>query len=204
MNDCVNGDIRDVLPELVSGTLPAGDLARVQDHIRACADCAAEVELLRTARAAMRLAPTMNTTRIAAGVQASTAQRLAARRIPARVARMASVSLIVVLGAIGLWASRDTSSDTSSDTPREASPVAGQPSAGGAGISTAAPGVAGAVEEPRPARGPAQLALGGDMSQLDDDELLALMDELSGLEAIPGEEPASITIEPVMPVQDEL
>ena len=42
------------------------------------------------------------------------------------------------------------------------------------------------------------------MSQLDDDELLALMDELSGLEAIPGEEPASITIEPVMPVQEEL
>jgi len=200
MNDCVNGDIRDVLPELVSGTLPAGDLARVQDHIRACADCAAEVELLRTARAAMRLAPTMNTTRIAAGVQASTAQRLAARRIPARVARMASVSLIVVLGAIGLWASRDTSSDT----PREASPVAVQPPAGGAGISTAAPGVAGAVEEPRPAQGPTQLALGGDMSQLDDDELLALVDELSGLEAIPGEEPASITIEPVMPVQEEL
>jgi len=196
MNDCVNGDIRDVLPELVSGTLPAADLARVQDHIRACADCAAEVELLRTARAAMRLAPTMNTTRIAAGVQASTAQRLAARRIPARVARMASVSLIVVLGAIGLWASRDT--------PREASPVAVQPPAGGAGISAAAPGVAGAVEEPRPAQGPTQLALGGDMSQLDDDELLALMDELSGLEAIPGEEPASITIEPVMPVQEEL
>ncbi len=195
MNDCVNGDIRDVLPELVSGTLPAADLARVQDHIRACADCAAEVELLRTARAAMRLAPTMNTTRIAAGVQASTAQRLAARRIPARVARMATVSLIVVLGAIGLWASRDT--------PREASPVAVQPSAGGAGIS-AAPGVAGAVEEPRPAQGPTQLALGGDMSQLGDDELLALMAELPGLEAIPGEEPASITIEPVMPVQEEL
>ena len=195
MNDCVNGDIRDVLPELVSGTLPAADLARVQDHIRACAECAAEVDLLRTARAAMRLAPTMNTTRIAAGVQASTAQRLAARRIPARVARMATVSLIVLLGAIGLWAARDT--------PREASPVAVQPSAGGAGNS-AAPGVAGAVEEPRPARGPAQLALGGDMSQLDDDELLALMDELAGLEAIPGEEPASITIEPVMPVQEEL
>lgn len=182
MNDCVNGDIRDVLPELVSGTLPAADLARVQDHIRACADCAAEVELLRTARSAMRLAPTMNTTRIAAGVQASTAQRLAARRIPARVAGMASVSLIVVLGAIGLWASRDTSRDTL----REASPVAV------------------AVEAPRRAQGPTQLALGGDMSQLDDDELLALMAELPGLEAIPGEEPASITIEPVMPVQEEL
>lgn len=199
MNDCVNGDIRDVLPELVSGTLPAADLARVQDHIRACADCAEEVELLRTARSALRFAPAMNTTRIAAGVQASTAQRLAARRSPARVARMAGVSLIVVLGALGLWASRDTPADT----PREASPVAVLPPADGA-KALAAPGVAVAVKDPRSAQAPAQLALGGDMSQLEDDELLSLMAELPGLEAIPGEEPVSITIEPVMPVQEEL
>ncbi len=33
MNDCVNGEIRDLLPELVSGTLPAGEVARVQEHV---------------------------------------------------------------------------------------------------------------------------------------------------------------------------
>src|SRR3989337_228199 len=108
MNDCVNGEMRDVLPELVNGTLPAADVARVQAHVRECADCAAEVELLRTARAAMRLAPTMDTTRIAAAVQASSAQRLAARRVPARGARIAGLALVVILGVVALWPSPDS------------------------------------------------------------------------------------------------
>ena len=189
MNDCVNGDIRDVLPELVNGTLPAGETARVQEHVRACADCAAEVELLRTARAAMRIAPTMDTARIASAVQASTAQRLAARRVPARVARVATVSLVMLLAAVAVWSVRD-----------------------GAGVAPTAqvaandnktvvvPAMAG---EARGGRAPVQLALGGDISSLADDDLVALMDEVSALEAMPGEEPAALSIEPVEPVVEE-
>lgn len=196
MNDCVNGEIRDLLPELVSGTLPAGEVARVQEHVRVCADCGAEVELLRTARAAMRLAPTMNTARIAEAVQASTSQRLAARRIPARVGRIAALSLIVVLGAVGLWSTRDTA-------------VVSDP-----GVSPAVTAAAGtaptiveqpvATTQPRAAtRAPVQLALGGDMSQLEDEELVALMQEVAALEAMPGAEAASLAIEPVLPVEME-
>src|SRR5688500_14953962 len=158
MNDCVNGDIRDVLPELVTGTLPAGDVARVQEHVRACADCAAEVELLRTARAAMRLAPTMDTARIAAAVQSSTAQRLAARRAPAaRVGRIAGLSLVAVIGALGIWSLRDSS------PPASDAPIAP------AIAAVTAPDQPGVVEQTRPVesrapRAPVQLALGGDMS----------------------------------------
>ena len=195
MDDCGNGEIRDFLPELVSGTLPTGEVARVQEHVRVCADCAEEVELLRTARAAMRLAPPMNTARIAAAVQASTPQRLAARGIPARVGRIAALSLIVVLGVVGLWSTRDTA--VVSD-------------AGGAPAVTAAPGMPAAiaqpatVTEPRPAtRAPVQLALGGDMSGLEDDQLAALMQEVAALEAMPGAEAASLAIEPVLPVDME-
>jgi anti-sigma factor RsiW len=194
MNDCVNGDIRDVLPELVNGTLPAGDVARVQEHVRACADCAAEVDLLRTARAAMRLAPAMDTARIAAAVQSSTAQRLAARRAPAaRIARVAGLSLVAVIGALGIWSLRD-SSPAAFDSP--------------APVAVSAPDQPRAVEQTRPvearlASAPVQLALGGDMSQLGDDDLLALLGEVSALEAMPGEEPASLAIEPVLPVEQE-
>lgn len=197
MNDCVNGDIRDVLPELVSGTLPAGDAARVQDHVRTCADCAAEVVLLRTARAAMRLAPTMDTMRITSAVRASTAERLAARRVPARVARMAGVSLIVALGAVGIWASRDSSS------PAPAAAViaadAGVAQSGSGQAAVAAPVAIGS----RATQVPVQLALGGDISQLGEEQLLALLDEVSELEAMPGEDPTSLVIEPVMPVDEE-
>ena len=197
MNDCVNGDIRDVLPELVNGTLPAGDVARVQEHVNACADCAAEVELLRTARAAMRLAPAMDTARIAAAVQASTAQRLAARRAPAaRIARIASLSLVAVIGALGVWSLRDSSpaGPAAPDVPAAVALDApeGQPTVERARTA-----------EDQPARAPVQLALGGDMSQLGDDDLLALLSEVSALEAMPGEEPASLAIEPVLPVDQE-
>ncbi len=193
MNDCVNEDIRDVLPELVSGTLPSIEAVRVQDHVRECVDCAAEVELLRTARAAMRLVPAMDTTRIAAAVQASTAQRLAARRVPARVARIASLSLIVVLGAVGLWSARDSSPVETE--PRVATAVAGN-------VQLGAEQARGGVES-RTVQAPTQLALGGDMSQLEDDQLLTLLEEVSALEAMPGEEPASLAIEPVLPVDQE-
>lgn len=193
MNDCVNGEIRDVLPEMVNGTLPAGEVARVQEHVRACADCAAEAELLRTARAAMRLAPAMDTARIAAAVQASTAQRLAARRVPARVARIASLSLVAIVGALGIWSVRD-SLPTATDSPPTA--------------AVAAPDQPRAAEQARPAespvaRAPVQLALGGDMSQLEDEELMALLGEVSTFEAMPDEEPASLAIKPVLPVDQE-
>ena len=196
MNDCVNGEIRDLLPELVSGTLPAGEAVRVQEHVRVCADCAAEVGLLRTARAAMRLAPTMNTARIAEAVQASTSQRLAARRIPARVGRIAALSLIVVVGAVGLWSTRDTEIVTDGAVAQTATVPAGD-----------APTVVeqpSEVTQPRTAtRAPVQLALGGDISQLGDDDLVALMQEVAALEAMPGAEAASLAIEPVLPVEME-
>ncbi|MCR4339730.1 MAG: zf-HC2 domain-containing protein [Gemmatimonadaceae bacterium] len=194
MNDCVNGEIRDVLPELVSGTLPAGEVACVQEHVRACAECAAEVELLRTARAAMRLAPAMDTARIAAAVQASTAQRLAARRAPAaRVARVASLSLVAVIGALGIWSLRGSSPTTAEAPVAAAVTAADQPRAIEPARAVESQGV----------RPPVQLALGGDMSQLGDDELLALLGEVSALEAMPGEEPTSLAIEPVLPVDQE-
>lgn len=193
MNECVDGDMRDMLPDLVSGQLAVRDAARVQEHVRACDVCAAEVELLRVARAAMRVAPVMDTARIASAVQASTAQRLAARRVPARAARIASLSLVVILAAVVLW----PSSDNSSSEPRS------QPAAVAAANAEPAVERNPVISEPRAMRGPTQLALGGDMSGLEESELLRLLDEVSELEAMPGEESASLGIEPVVPVDQE-
>jgi hypothetical protein len=179
MNDCVNGDIKEALPELVGGTLASADLARVREHVRVCADCAAEVEILRAARSAMKVAPTMDTVRIAEAVRASTAQRMAARRAPTKVARLVALTLVLALGAVGVWSMRNSPED-----PR----VAVEGSAAAAPVA---------------ARGQVQLALGGDMSQLEDEQLLALMQEVSALEAMPGEDPASLAIEPVIPIEEE-
>src|SRR5262245_8007267 len=47
MRDCPDGAIRDLLPLYVSGQLDDASQAQVETHLQGCADCAAEVELLR-------------------------------------------------------------------------------------------------------------------------------------------------------------
>ncbi|MEO7363844.1 MAG: zf-HC2 domain-containing protein [Gemmatimonadaceae bacterium] len=47
MNDCSNAEIRDLLPDYVHDQLSVTDLARVQQHVVSCADCAEELELLQ-------------------------------------------------------------------------------------------------------------------------------------------------------------
>lgn len=48
MTDCSNAEIRDLLPDYVHDQLSVTDLARVQQHVVSCADCADELELLQT------------------------------------------------------------------------------------------------------------------------------------------------------------
>ncbi len=44
---CRNNDIKELLAAYAAGTLTGGDLARTEEHLRACADCAQEADLLR-------------------------------------------------------------------------------------------------------------------------------------------------------------
>ena len=103
------------------------------------------------------------------------------------------IGVLEVLGAVGLWSARDSSPVETE--PRVATAVAGN-------VQLGAEQARGGVES-RTVQAPTQLALGGDMSQLEDDQLLTLLEEVSALEAMPGEEPASLAIEPVLPVDQE-
>ena len=47
MNDCPNSGVRDRLPDLLHDRLDASTRAMVQGHVDACADCRAELDLLR-------------------------------------------------------------------------------------------------------------------------------------------------------------
>lgn len=48
MTDCSNAEIRDLLPDYVHDQLSVTDLARVEQHVASCADCAEELALLQT------------------------------------------------------------------------------------------------------------------------------------------------------------
>ncbi len=53
MNDCMNAEVRDRLPELLHERLDAAERASVLAHVEMCVDCRAELELLRNTRAMM-------------------------------------------------------------------------------------------------------------------------------------------------------
>ena len=56
MFDCANVEMRELLPELASGTLDAATRARVEQHVASCVECASELETLRLVRSAGRRA----------------------------------------------------------------------------------------------------------------------------------------------------
>src|SRR5512140_1830353 len=66
MNDCPNADVRDLLPD----RLDEAARAMVESHLEGCADCRAELALLRDVRASLRRAPALNVAAIAAAIPA--------------------------------------------------------------------------------------------------------------------------------------
>ena len=60
MTDCTNAEIRDLLPDYVHDQLSVTDLARVEQHVASCADCAEELALLQTVLAIRPQTRTIN------------------------------------------------------------------------------------------------------------------------------------------------
>jgi anti-sigma factor RsiW len=70
MTDCPNGEIRDLLPDLLHDRLPADVRREVEAHVRGCDDCRAELALLGAMRSSLRRAPAVDAAAIAAAIPA--------------------------------------------------------------------------------------------------------------------------------------
>lgn len=109
MNDCPNAEIRDRLPDLLHERLDARTRAAALAHVDGCADCRAELKLLREALAVLADAPRVNVGAIVRALPSSASVRRApaparSRRFDWRVA--ASIAALIVGGAsIGTYAS---------------------------------------------------------------------------------------------------
>ena len=97
MSECTNGELRDLLPELMHGTLDAETRRVVEAHVASCTECAEELALLRSLRAALEPAPRVDVQRIAAAVSAQTIHERARPRAPWRIA-LAAAALVAVSG----------------------------------------------------------------------------------------------------------
>jgi anti-sigma factor RsiW len=196
VNDCINVEVRDALPDFINHRLSDLDSAIVREHIESCADCKAELELLREARATARLAPKVDVHRIAASLPSyspirSTSIRTSSRRTWALAAAAAVV-------AIGGWAisTRQPTNDAPAVAVATPAPTSQAEHSAPATISTPAivktapsENVAGSVKEVDVAA----LSLVGSTEGLSDDDLETLVAALDGIDAVPSAEPGSVT-----------
>jgi hypothetical protein len=95
MNDCQNIEIREVLPELVHGTLPEAERARVVLHLDGCDDCSAELAIIRAVYGSAVI-PAVNVGRIVAAIPPYRRRRSGMRRV---YLELAAACLI---GAVGI------------------------------------------------------------------------------------------------------
>jgi hypothetical protein len=174
MNDCPNGDVRDLLPDLLHDRLAPAARWDVEEHVRGCADCREELALLRTMSASLRRAPAMDAARIAAAIPAY--------RAPARRSwgGWRAAAAIVVLAAGGtsvavLQRGEPAGSDSTAVV------VVGE-------VPTAVGAVPLAPESPAVVSGgaPRELAIASSsVGELDDSELSALIADLQSVEMLP-------------------
>lgn len=92
MTDCPNGEVRDLLPDLLHDRLTPAQRAEVEDHLLSCEDCQEEMALLRGMRRSMHRAPKVAVADI---VSALPAYRAPVRRLGNGWRIAAALALIV-------------------------------------------------------------------------------------------------------------
>lgn len=192
MRDCVNGEVRDRLPELVHGLLEEPERAGVESHVAECPDCAAEAALIRRAAGVIALAaPRVDAKAIAAALPPPGSAVPAPRTVwSGTVLRIAAALLVAVIGVGTLqYVTRDDGWDgfASLDTPLPAS-------GGERAIARPVGGTtaAGAFASAQDARG--GLVLVGGIDALTLDQLEMLVSGVETLDAMPSADPEPLPL----------
>jgi hypothetical protein len=221
MFDCANVEMRELLPELVAGTLDATTRARVEEHVAACPECASELETLRLVRAAFARAPKIDASHVVASLPRPRAVVAAPQR-NAKVIRwldwrIAAALTTITVGGLSLVVGqrmRDVTAVLPSDPAQVQSPLATDPNAAGGGLPLPNKPVARDSQTPltgmrsstpvsaaaiSPAAKP-QLSVGGGMGDLDDASLQSLLGALEEIDHAPVAPSAEPDRSPVLPV----
>ncbi|GAC1468663.1 MAG: hypothetical protein PVSMB1_17390 [Gemmatimonadaceae bacterium] len=193
MNKCADSEVREMLPDLLHGTLADQAMARVEAHLATCETCQEDLEVLRTVRNAAVFAPAIDVNRIVRqippyraivpGVEAPARARLVSWLVAATLA-------IAVVGGGSLLVTRQNASGTrekvagvAAKVPEEAIKPSPAPSKTPEATNTrdiAAPSA--------PSHTPA-LALAADVANLSDGKLVQLMNDMNRFDALPNSEP---------------
>src|SRR5918999_906417 len=171
MTDCRNGEIRDQLPDFVHEQLPAATRAAVAAHVATCAECAAEVALLRELRGAMRAGPSVDVARIVAALPRTGDRGTLVPRRHRRWLDWRLAAAIVALAVGGGAAAILTVRSPESSAPL---PVARAPVSAGAGVQQVAA---------------TNVSIDADLGEASAVELEELLDDLDSFDGLPAGEP---------------
>lgn len=206
MNDCPSAEIRDQLPDLMHERLDPAARAEVVTHLEGCLDCRAELELLRQLHVTLvQTTPRVDVGRIVAALPSPTSVMRRRRTwVDWRIA--ATVTVIAIGGGSAVVLSHGGSGariDSASVSPAVASqPVLETPPATAAQTAPVesmtrrhSPTTPGAVGPARTAAADAQgLDMTGRLGDLSDDQLQALLGDISKMEAVPMTEPEPVAV----------
>jgi anti-sigma factor RsiW len=217
--DCPNATMRDRLPDLLHDGLSASARAETERHLAECPSCAEELALLRAARRALAIAPSVDVARIAAAIgrppavpvaigsdprvvsigTAPSLGRVAAPRAPRRLPtawRVAAGIALVAAGALGSGLALGTKQQPGEVHSPAADPtLAVALAVGAAPVAGTTPG--GPAEGPAREGGRSELRMGGGLHDLSDQDLSTLLGAIRGVQTLPETEP-----EPVMTLSD--
>lgn len=178
MRDCTNVEMRELLPELMHDRLPADAHARLSAHLATCAECQAELELLRRVRAAVP-APRVDVAGIASRLPAYRSRGVFGHPLRWAIA----AGLVAVAGGSALLMRRApverpvASASVGVDSP--VTPPAAATVVASRGTTTGA-------TTPRPRT--ADLAVSETLADLSDLELRTLLAEMAKFEAMTSSE----------------
>ena len=159
MSDCLNVEIRELLPEYLGGTLPASRRAEVDAHLSGCADCADELAVLQLVREAYAEAPAVNVKAIVAALPRKSARPAIRSWRRSQAMQIAAAVSFIALGGISLAVARSFFNGTPSTVTTDTLVTAN-------------------------ADAPA-ISFAGGVSDLADDDLEALLSSLETIEALP-------------------
>ena len=186
MRDCADGEMRDLLPDFVHGTLAATEQVRVRAHVASCADCEAEVELLRAIGAAFPV-PAVNVRRIVAAFPSGLGAAVRPPAFTVRPWRLVAAATILAVAGISLAVARETFVAAGNPSVVAAAPGT-VPRAEQAPVAAAGETIASVA---RPVRSETGLTFDGGLSDLTDQQVKTLLVEIDALDAKPNAEPDS-------------
>lgn len=173
--------MRDRLPLFATGRLSNTDATMVEAHLASCSDCAAELELLRAVGRAFAV-PAVDAAAVAAAIPAPRRKRVAYYQQP--MWRVAAAMTLMIAGTAGFLVMRRADPDLLGSV------AVGVDSGAGGGLVSAESTLALAPTLPA---GPATISFGGNLSDLTDAQLEALLAQIERIDGSVSAEPEVIT-----------